>query len=156
MALADAYRRAAQAGRAAAQAAGQRPVTVTIRLQTYDDGVNVAGGALTATTDTTITPNPKVTPVAEGPGSAFGGGEAQGTSGVLRATTYRVGPITPTHPGGGYSKADLAPDGGSDRRVSVILAGGAFAAGGERYQLVALDDTTSPQSTFLLVTRRDQ
>lgn len=154
MALADALRRAADAGRRAAQAAAQRPTTVTIRVQTYDDGVNVAGAALVSSTDTVVTPNPKVVPVADAP-SAFGGGDAVPTSGVLRATTFRVGPITPTFPGGGYSADDLAPAGASNMRVSVMLAGGPFAAGGETHHVVALD-ASKPQSLYLLVTRSPQ
>jgi hypothetical protein len=153
--LSDALRRAADAGRRAAAAADQRPTTVTIAAVTYDASLNVAGAAVSATNLLTLSPNPKVEPFAEGDPSWYGGNNGASAGAPLRAGVYKVGPITPSFPGGGYAVADLAPDAAANKQVAVILAGGAFPAEGETYRIVGLDDS-KPQSIFLYVARTKQ
>jgi hypothetical protein len=153
--LSDALRAAANAGRTAAAAVDQRPTTVTIATVTYDASLNIAGAEATLTSALTLSPNPKVEPFAEGDPSWYGGNNGANAGALLRAGVYKVGPITPTFPGGGYSVADLAPDAAANKQVVVSLAGGAFPAAGETYRIVGLDDA-KPQSIFLFVARTKQ
>ena len=155
MSVVDSLRRAAQAGRRAAASVGQRDTTVTVSVATYDESINVSGAALSSTTTTTLDPSPKVTPAGDGAFSQYAGGHGAEAGGVARAGLYRVGPITPSHPGGGYSESDLAPDGAANKRVTVTLAGGDFPTAGEVCRIVAIHRET-PQSFFLLVERTKQ
>lgn len=153
---AERFRRAADRGRRVAAALEQRPVAVSVVVRTYSGAVGLATSSLSSTTTTLLDPAPKVVAAGEGASSAFGGDAPAATIARLRAGEYAVGPITKTFAGGGYSAADLAPAGASTKRVTLILAGGGFAANGEHFEVVEVDDTSHPQSIYLRVARTRQ
>ena len=145
----DALRRAANAGRTAAET-WVRPTTVTVTVETYSEPVGSSGAGLVSTTTTTITPRPRVAAVGDGGGSAFGGGYASTSAGGLAATEYEIGPITLAYPGGGYDVDDVLPLGDVTKEVTLTLAGGAFESTGERFEVVpgSLVATRAHQFTF--------
>ena len=151
---ADRFRRAANRGRIAAYRVAQRPTTVTIRVETYSGSVGANGVTLSSTSDTVLYPNPDVNPVGD-LDSWYGGGSGATSGAKLRAPQYSVGPITSLFPGGGYADTTLAPTGGANKRVLVVLAGGDFPDAGESYSIADIEER-SPQSTYLLVERSKQ
>lgn len=155
MSLADHLRRAAQYGRRRAQDVAQRTTTVALEVTVYSAAAGMAGATVSSTTTTTLAPNPKVERVSAGDPSYFLGGFAAAAGGDPAAPLWRVGPITKTHPGGGYAAADLLPTGGSDRTVRYRLTGDPFTSGGELHEVVAVEHET-PQSLTLLVKRSPQ
>lgn len=156
MAVADRFRAAANYGRRAAAAVGQRPTTVAITVETWSGAYGTDGAALVGTpATTTLAPNPDVNVVAYAP-SVFGGGYATGGAPPLVATTVRVGPVTPDFPGGGYPETTLNPTPtGAAQRVYLTLRGGQFDDAGERFDLDHVEAPT-PQSTYLIAVRSQQ
>ena len=117
MAFKDAIRRAAEAGRRAAEPF-TRPTTVTVYVDVWSGPVGTDGATLLSSTPTTISPNPKVSAAGSGGPSAFGGGFASSSAGGLEATEFNVGPITLKHSTGGY---DVAPQLASSMHGSIVL-----------------------------------
>lgn len=153
--LRAAHRRAADAGRRAAEAAGARPTKVTIRTRTYSGAVNAAGTTLLSTSDVVLSPRPKVVPAGEGESSLYGGG-LEAHPGTLGARSFVVGPITLDYPGGGYSLATLLPAESPSTRVTLVLEGDGFEASGEEFDLVAQPDASRPHQITLTVARSRQ
>lgn len=154
----NALRAAADYGRRATDALGIRTVTVSIVRKTYSAAFGTAGATLVSTTTTPLVPNPKVTANAEGPATAMGGGTEAGSTGVLRAAQYVIGPITRTYSGGGYTQAQLllTPASPSERVYLLLDDGGdQFTAGGEKFDVIACD-VSRPLRTMLIVQRADQ
>lgn len=152
MSATDDFRALADAVRAIPEAIGTRTTSVTIRVRTYSGAVGAQGVTLSTTTDTLVTPRPRVSQVSEGRGSYFGGGIFTDSTGRVLAGEYEIGPITQDFPGGGYAPADLAPAGGVSKRVTLLLAGDEFQAGGEEFEILKLD-ATRPFRTMILVAR---
>jgi hypothetical protein len=150
----DGLRRAANYGRKAAEKVAQRQITVTIRVLTYSGVYGMSGVTLSSTTDVVLKPNPKVVKTSDGLSSVFGGGVASDAVGNLTADSYRIGPITPSFGGGGYSASDLVPTGATNKRVLVLLEGTEFGSG-ELYQVDSAE-FAKPQSVFLNVSRTKQ
>ena len=146
------FRRIADAVRAIPEAIGTRGTSVTIRVRTYSGAVGAHGTTLVTTTDTAISPRPRVVQVSEGAPSYFGGGLFTDSTGRTLAGEYEVGPITQAYPGGGYDVADLAPAGGVSRRVTLVLSGDEFDPAGEEFEVLRVD-ATRPFRTMLLVAR---
>lgn len=151
---ADRFRRAAHRGRVVAYRVAQRPTTVTIRVETYSDSLGVSGATLSSTSDTVLYPNPDVNAITDSD-THYGGGSGATAGAKIKATRYRIGPITSLFPGGGYEDTTLAPTGAKNKRVIVLLAGGEFPDAGELYAVVDIEEPT-PQSTFLTVERTKQ
>lgn len=149
--LRDAFRALADSVRAIPESMGTRGTSVTIRVRTYSAPVGESTAAAT-TTDTVLSPRPRVSQVSEGQRGYFGGGVLASSTGELRVGDYEIGPITQAFPGGGYDPTTLAPAGGVSSRVTVVLAGDEFAAGGEEFEIVQMD-ATRPFRTMLLVRR---
>lgn len=155
MALGDAFKRAANVGRRVAAQLAQRPTAVTIVTETWSAAIGTAGATLSSATTTPLVPAPKVV-VAGGAPSLFGDGVYAGPDLGLDALEVRVGPITPAFSGGGYAAATLAPAPvNATQRVYLLLAGRGFATGGERFEIVTVDDT-HPQSIYLTARRSKQ
>ena len=151
----DAFRAVADSARRVAEAMGQRPTKVTIRVRTYSGAVGANGVTLSSTTDTVLDPRPKVAQVTEGRPSYFGGGTIALHSGVADAGVYEIGPITQDFPGGGYTQSDLAAPGAYNKRVTVLLEGEEFTSGGEEFTITNAD-FTRPHRGMLEVTRTRQ
>ena len=134
---------------------GQRTTAVTIRVRTYSAAVGATGTVLTSTTDTVLDPRPKVVQVTDGAPSYFGGGTVSLSNGALVAGVYEIGPITQDFPGGGYAQDTVAPASGYTKRVTVLLDGSEFSAGGEEFEVDAAD-YTRPQRGMLRVVRTRQ
>jgi hypothetical protein len=149
-----AHRAAALAGRRAAEAVGARPTSVSIVTETYSGTTGLAATTLVSTSTLTLDPRPKVSTVREG-GGYFGGGRGSASSGRLVVGVYRIGPVTLTTAGGGYSAAQLAPPGGSALTVYYLLTGDDFASGGERFDLLDVD-ASRPHQVTLTVQRTAQ
>lgn len=149
MGFRDSIRRAANAGRKAAERY-VRSTTVTVVADNYDQPVGADSAVLLSRFETTLSPIPKVSAAGSGGQSAFGGGYASSSAGGLEATEYTIGPITPKFSGGGYDASELLPAGSVTRDVYVILAGGAFEGSGERFEVVpgSLDATRAYGWTF--------
>jgi hypothetical protein len=147
-----AFRRIANAVRGIPEQLGARNTSVIVRVRTYSGAVGAQGTTLTSTADTVLTPIPKVTQVIEGTPSYFGGGIFTDSTGRVLAGEYEVGPITQEFPGGGYAPTDLAPAGSVSKRVTIVLTGDEFQAGGEEFEVIKVD-ATRPFRTMLLVTR---
>lgn len=143
------HRRAADAGRRAAERVA-RTTTVTIVVDQYSGPVGAVGSTLLSTTETVLSPRPKVSPAGDGGASAFGGGLATLSVGGALATEYAIGPVTLDYSGGGYDLATLLPLGAVDRKVRVRLEGDAFENGGEYFEVVpgSVDATRPHQVTF--------
>lgn len=150
-----AHRLAADAGRRAAESAGARPTSVVVTVETWSAAVGTSTATLTSTATVTLDPRPKVSKVAPGSPSYFGGGTLAASNGVMLAPEYVIGPITTTAGTTGYTLAQLLPAGGSTKNVYVMLTGDAFASGGERYE--AFDcDASRPHQITLRVRRTHQ
>lgn len=149
MAFKDAIRRAAEAGRRAAQPF-TRPTTVTVYVDVWSGPVGTDGATLLSSTPTTISPNPKVSAAGSAGPSAFGGGFASSSAGGLEATEFNIGPITLKHSTGGYDVDELLPAGSVNTEVYVLLSGGAFEGLGERFEVVpgSLDAPHAHQFNF--------
>lgn len=146
------FRALADAVRAIPEAIGTRTTSVTIRVRTYSGAVGAQGVTVSSTTDTLVTPRPKVRQLIEGKPSYFGGGVFTDSTGRVVAGEYEIGPITQDFPGGGYTPADLAPTGAVNKRVTVLLAGDEFQSSGEEFEIVKLD-ASRPFRTMLAVAR---
>lgn len=149
MGFKDSIRRAAEAGRRAAEPF-VRPTTVTVTVDVYSGPVGADGSTLLSSTPTTISPNPKVSAAGSAGPSAFGGGFASSSAGGLEATEFTIGPITLKHSAGGYDVDDVIPAGDVTKEIYVLLAGGAFESTGERFEVVpgSLDATRAHQFSF--------
>lgn len=141
----EAHRRAADVGRRAAESAGARGTTVTIRVREYSAPVGTSGASVSSTTDVVLDPRPKVSKTREGRSSYFGGSILGDSNGRMVAGEYDVGPITQDFSEGGYTPADLAPTGSATRRVTVVLGGEEFRGGAEEFEIVAMDATRPHQ-----------
>ena len=131
----DGIRRSAEAGRRAAEPF-VRPTTVTIVVEQWSGPVGAVSSTLTSTTNTVISPRPKVEATGAGAVSAYGGGYGSASAGGLVAGEYTIGPITLNHSAGGYSVQDLLPVGALDKTVSVLLAGDGFIGTGEYFEVI--------------------
>lgn len=145
----DARRRAANAGRRAADRVGARGTTVTIVVQQWSAAVGTAGATLSSTTSTALSPSPKVT-AAGGELSAFGGGFGTASAGGASADEYEIGPITLSYSSGGYTPTAVLPVGAVDKTVKILLAGDGFDSGGEYYEVIpdSVIATRPHQMTF--------
>ena len=151
-AMRDAFRGLAASVRAIPEAMGVRGTTVIVRVRTYSGAVGAQGTTLSSTTDTVLSPIPKVAQVSEGAPSYFGGGLFTDSTGRTLAAEYEIGPITSDFPGGGYTVAELAPASAVNKRVTLVLSGEEFASGGEEFEVVKVD-ATKPFRTMLAVVR---
>lgn len=152
----DAWRSLVGLGEALSESFGVRPTAVTLRVRRYSGPVHVHGTTLTSTTDTVVTPRPRVRQVRQGPKAdqvAYRD-EAQLTDATGQPVTlrYEVGPIPQAFEGGGYSAADFTPTDDPTRRVTVVLAGDDFGAVPVEFEVVrtSADDPL----TFTLVVQR--
>jgi hypothetical protein len=143
-----AHRNAALTGRRAAEAAGVRSVSVSVVTETWSGPTQVSTSTLV------LSPRPKVVPAGEEPGY-FGGGNSAISGGRLVAGTYRIGPITLATTGGGYTVAQVAPDGASNKRIYYFLSGDEFSDSGERFELTDVD-ASRPHQVTLTVRRTAQ
>ena len=149
-----AHRNAALTGRRAAEAAGVRSVSVSVVTETWSGPTQVSTSSLVSTSTLVLSPRPKVVPAGEEPGY-FGGGNSAISGGRLIAGTYRIGPITLATTGGGYTVAQVAPDGASNKRVYYFLSGDEFSDSGERFELTDVD-AARPHQVTLTVRRTAQ
>lgn len=150
-----AHRLAANAGRRAAEAAGARPTSVVVTVETWSAPVGTSMSTLSSTTTLTLDPRPKVAKVSPGSPSYFGGGTLAASDGAMLAQEYVIGPITTTAGDVGYTLAQLLPAGGATKSVYVTLSGDGFATGGERFE--AFDcDASRPHQITLRVHRTHQ
>jgi len=152
--LRAAHRAAADAGRRAAEAVGARSTRVYVRTRSYTAAIHASGTTLVSTTDTEITPRPKVRQLGAGEASFYGGGPAA-APGLASARIYEVGPITLDYAGGGYSLASLCPAEDTATRVTFVLVGDDFD-GSEEFDLVAPPDASRPHQTMLRMARTRQ
>lgn len=151
----DAIRRAANAGRTAAES-WVRPTTVTVTVTTYSGPVGASGSGIVSTAVTTLAPRPKVAQAGDGGSSAFGGGYASTSAGGLAATEYEIGPITLAYPGGGYDVDDVLPVGDVTKEIAITLAGGAFESTGEACEVVPGSLVATRAHQFMFRVRRTQ
>ena len=156
MAIGDAFKRAADYGRKAADTrAAQRPWTVTVRLDTYSAPPRTQGATLVDRAPTTLAPNPKVEFAAD-LASVFGGGLRSGPNPNLSAGQIRVGPLTPAYPGGGYDPATLLPTPrDATQRVYLLVTGPGLSAAGEVFDIERVE-ADHPQRWFIVATRTSQ
>lgn len=118
----------------------ERTTSVTVRTVTYVGGRRGAEGPRT-TVDLLLAPRPKIVEV--------NGRDIAGSAGRYAVGDVKVGPITPTYTGGGYTQDQLAPaltSNGVD--VLYVLAGG--VAG----EYTRIDFITGRSHTYFLVLRR--
>jgi hypothetical protein len=152
--LRAAHRRAADAGRRAAESAGVRPTKVSIQLEVYSGPIGAPGTFQQYSPVLVLDPRPKVTEGAIVVGY-FGGGRGAEASGRLLAGQFLIGPITLEYPGGGYSLDQLTPAGSDSSRAIYILEGDNFKVGGEKFELVEVD-ASKPHQVSLIVERAKQ
>lgn len=143
-----AHRAAADAGRRAAESVGARSTSITVTVETWSAAVGTSTATLSSTSTTTLDPRPKVARVAPGSPSYFGGGTLTSSDGQTLAPEYAIGPITTAAGSVGYTLAQLAPAGGTTKRVYVTLAGDAFAGSGERFAVHEVDASRPHQITL--------
>lgn len=149
-------RRLADRGRAVAERLGARPIEVTVRVRVYSAPVGVHGAAVTSTTNTVLSPRPRVrVPRERDEDHGVLDGPYTDATGRPLALRYEIGPITPPHLGGGYAPDALVPDDAPMRRVTVVLAGEGFPVGGEEFEVVKRD-VTRPHRIMLTVQRARQ
>ncbi len=145
----DAFRAAADYGRRAVDGIGMRTVAVSIVID---------GATLSSTSTTLLSPSPKVKAEGEGESTAFGGGTEAESTGVLKASQYKIGPISRTYSGGGYTQAQLliAPSSPAQRGYVLLDDGGdQFTSGGEKF-IVTSSDASRPLQMNLTVVRSAQ
>ena len=118
----------------------ERTTSVTVRKKTYAGGrVGAEGGAMTE--DLILTPRPKVREVSQR--------EIAGSGGRYQVGDVRVGPITPSYSGGGYTEAQLAPTVATNGiAVVYVLAGGVSG------EYARIDLSTDRSHSWFLVLRR--
>lgn len=150
----SARRRAADAGRRAADNVQQRNVTVTLVVTQYDRSVNLQGAVASTTTSTTLTPNPKVVPAGGDP-SFYGGSTDVLAGGDQISDQYVIGPVTREYDGGGYAQDTLVPAASASKTVRYRLSGENFITGGELFRPVKIERAT-PHSLWVLVERTSQ
>ena len=153
----NAFRAIANSVRRIPESLGQRTATVTVRVRVYSAAVGASGTTITSTTDTILTPRPKVRQVSDGQKSYFGGGTLATLTGSALAGVYDIGPITPAFGAGGYDQGDLVVAASASKRVTLILddGGNEFTAGGEEFTITAAD-WTHPQHGMVQATRARQ
>lgn len=151
----DAFRQIADTVRRIPETLGQRPTKVTLRLRTYTGAVGAQGTTLVSTTDTVLDPRPKVIEVTDGVKSYFGGGTLTANDGTALAGVYEIGPITQRYPGGGYTQGEILPAASYTTRLTVLLEGDEFSAGGEEF-IVTAADWTRPHRGMIQATRTRQ
>lgn len=154
MSLIDAHRRAADAGRRAAELAGARPITVTVRVRTYSAAIGTSGSLLASVVDTELSPRPRVRQLGPGESSFYGGGPGSAPS-VSGTRVYEIGPITLTYPGGGYAIADVVPAESPSTRTTYVLNGDDFQDD-EEFVLAGPPDASRPHQLTLRVHRAQQ
>lgn len=142
-------RKAADAGRRAADRVGARNTIVTIVERQYSAAIGTVGASLTTTTLTVVDPRPKVVAGAQQV-SAFGGGFGSDAVGGLTSDEYDIGPITLPYNGGGYAPATLLKLGDVTKRVTIRLEGDGFPTGGDEFEVVpdSVVATRQHQLTF--------
>ncbi len=118
----------------------ERPTTVTIRTRTWAGGRRRADGGSTDV-DVVLTPTPKVREVTTRDIAASAGRYVLGD--------VKVGPITPTFPGGGYTQAQLAPP-TTDSGVEIIYV----LEGNENGEYTRVTLTSDRSHSWFLVLRR--
>jgi len=143
-----AHRAAADTGRRAAETAGARSTSVTVTVETWSAAIGTSAATLSSTATTTLDPRPKVSSISSGSPSYFGGGTLTQSDGQTLAPEYAIGPITTAAGTIGYTLAQLAPAGGTTKRVYVTLAGDAFAGSGERFAVHEVDASRPHQITL--------
>lgn len=142
MSFRDATLRAVQAARKVPQALGLRTIRVWIRAATRTRPALLPGGT-TSAVDVEIMPRPAVVQL-ETVDPSYWGAEAVGlTQGYAQSELFQIGPITPEHTAGGYSKDDLIPLTASTTQASRFLladerAGGLLGTTGVEFELVQL------------------
>lgn len=155
----DAWRSLVGLGEVLSEALGVRPTTVTLRVRQYSGAVHAPGTTLTSTTDTVVSPRPRVRQVRQGPKSEQVGyrDEAAITDATGQPVTlrYEVGPIPQEYDGGGYDPADFTPTDDATRRLTIVLAGPDFGPTPVEHEVVrtGADD---PLTFTLVVTRTRQ
>lgn len=153
----DAFRRVTDKLLALGERLGARTTRVTVVVEQYSGPTNLTATTLTSTTSVVLSPVPRVQRGTATEGY-FGGGSAALSAGKVPVGQYLIGPIALPYTaggGGGYSQAQLAPDGGPARRVYYLLEGEDLSPGGERFQLVSID-SSNPFATQLVVARTEQ
>lgn len=117
-----------------------RPVRVTIRTRVWSGGR--AGLGTPTDTDLVL---PQIYKVRE-----LKSQEVAGSGGRYELGDVKVGPITPAYTGGGYSRAQLAPEGANGTEVAYLLSG---AMAGE-YNRISVE--TDRAFGYYLVLRRSR
>jgi hypothetical protein len=110
---------------------------------------------LLSTTDTEIVPRPRVQPAGGGDASMYAGGP-EAHPGISGARAYTIGPITLAYASGGYTLASLLPAESPTTRVTIVLEGEDFDAGGEEFDLAAQPDASRAHAITLTVARTKQ
>lgn len=142
MTLRDDLRAIAESVRAIPQEMGLRAIRVWIRAATRTKAALLPGGT-TSNADVEIVPRPAVVQL-ETVDPSYWGAEAVGlTQGYAQSELFQIGPITPEHTAGGYSKDDLIPLTASTTQASRFLladerAGGLLGTTGIEFELVQL------------------
>lgn len=135
------------AARAKVAALGLRQVTVVVRTRTYSDPVGAVGATVTATTNVTVTPTPRVSPDRNNRGDeVILDGEFADATAAPHVLRWVVGPMTPEYGEGGYDSRSFLPDDSTNKRVTIVLSGGQFGAG-EEFRAVRVDDTRALRFT---------
>lgn len=149
----------ANAASVAAEAIGARSTSVTLRVRQYSGPVHVHGTTLTSTTDTAVSPRPRVRQVRRGRTDDQVGwrDEAQLTDATGQPVTlrYEIGPIAQrftSGAGGGYDPADFTPTDDPTRRLTLVLAGDDFGA--EPVEFEVIRTSADDPLTFTLTVQR--
>lgn len=90
-----------------------RTTAVSVRTRVWSGGKPGLGSA--TDTDLVLSPRPKVRELNQS--------EVAGSGGAFEAGDVRVGPITPQYTGGGYTIAQIAPDGAAGTEILYVLTG---------------------------------
>jgi hypothetical protein len=126
--------------RAIPESLDERTTLVTIRTRTWVGGRRAAEGGY-ADVDLVLAPRPKVREVDQR--------DIDGSAGQYVTGDVRVGPITPSFPGGGYTKEQLAPTIVTNGvETSYLLSGGIDG------DYARIDLTTDRSHSWFLVLRR--
>lgn len=120
-------------------ALGERPTTVTIRTRTWAGRIGSDYGYVD--TDVVLSPAPKVREVALR--------ELSGSGGRYEAGDVRVGPITPSHPAGGYAESVLAPAVTTSGVETIYVLAGNISG-----EFARIDLTTDRSHSWFLVLRK--
>lgn len=127
-----------------------RPTPVAVRVETYDADI-ADGVTASSTTDTAITPSPKVEKLSMDKASFYGANLTAAIQGRTLLRTYQIGPITPSFGAGGSSLADLLGTASKRRRTLIVLGpdDDEFAGGAEVF--VVVDYVSKPLRFMLTV-----